>query len=71
MQKRRSAVLPPWSPIHPDRDVDCLLALIPAFRELADTAEGAGWTEEEIASSLLALAHVYRDKPPAHMAVWH
>ena len=40
----------------------CLVALAPGFRELVDTAESAGWTEDEIAESLLALVHVYRDK---------
>jgi hypothetical protein len=64
MQKRRSAVLSPWSPVHPDRDVDCLISLVPAFRGLVQSAEDAGWTAQEIAASLLALTHVYDNELP-------
>jgi hypothetical protein len=64
MQKRRSAVLSPCSPVHPDREVDCLVALVPAFRGLVQTAEDAGWTAQEIAASLLALTHVYDNELP-------
>lgn len=49
--------------IQADRGVDCVIALIPAFRRLVVAAEQAGWTEEEVASALLALTHVYGDKP--------
>ena len=55
----------------PDRSVDCLVALVPGFRELVDTAESAGWTEDEIAASLLALVHVYRDKQAKQTGVCH
>jgi hypothetical protein len=55
----------------PDRSVDCLVALVPGFRELVDTAESAGWTEDEIAASLLALVHVYRDKQAKQNAICH
>lgn len=48
-----------------ERSVDCLVSLVPGFRELIDSAESAGWSEEEIAASLLALVHVYRDKQTA------
>jgi hypothetical protein len=70
MQKRRSAVLSPKSPFHPDREVDCLFALVPAFRGLVQTAEDAGWTEEEVASSLLALVYAYDNKLPK-TGLWH
>jgi hypothetical protein len=64
MQKRHSALLSPRSPVQPDRDVDCLIALVPAFRGLVQTAEDAGWTTQEIAASLLALTHVYDKELP-------
>ena len=64
MQKRRSAVLSPWSPVNPDGNVDCLIALVPAFRGLVQNAEEAGWTTQEIAASLLALTHVYDEELP-------
>ena len=69
MQKHQTDGVPAISARIPERDVDCsdrsvkcLVALVPAFRELVDTAESAGWSEDEIAESLLALVHVYRDK---------
>jgi hypothetical protein len=64
MQKRRSAMLSPTSAVRPDREVDCLVALVPAFRGLVQTAEDAGWTAPEIAASLLALTHVYDNELP-------
>ena len=70
MQKRRSAVSSPSSPVHPDRDVDCMLALMPAFRGLVQTAEDAGWTEQEVAASLLTLVYVYETKLP-ETGLWH
>ena len=54
-----------------ERSVDCLVSLVPGFRELIDTAESAGWSEEEIAASLLALVHVYRDKQAKQTAICH
>jgi hypothetical protein len=71
MQKHQMDVVSAAPGLPPERSVDCLVALVPAFRELVDTAEGAGWTEEEIASSLLALVHVYRDKQAKQTAVCH
>ena len=71
MQKRETEVMSPKSGVHPDRDVDCLLALIPAFRGLVQTAEEAGWTEGEVAASRLALVHVYGEKLPEHTGLWH
>ena len=71
MQKRLIEDVSPILGAQPDRGVECLLALIPAFRGVVNTAEEAGWTEEEVASSLLALVHVYRDKLPAHVGNWH
>ena len=55
----------------PDRSVDCLVSLVPGFQELVDTAESAGWSEDEIAASLLALVHVYRDKQARQTAICH
>ena len=57
-----SARIPERNGDCPDRSVECLITLVPGFRELIDSAESAGWTEDEIAESLLALVHVYRDK---------
>jgi hypothetical protein len=71
MQKRQMEVLSAKPGVLPERSVDCLVTLVPAFRELVETAEGAGWTEEEIASSLLALVHVYRDRQATQTAVCH
>ena len=51
-------ILPPEkAPGHPDRDVDCEDAMRPAFQNLINQAEAAGWTAEEIESALLALAN--------------
>lgn len=41
---------------HPDRLHDCLLAVEPAFRALAEQAELAGWSREEVATALNGLA---------------
>lgn len=71
MQKRLREVVSPKSDVSPDRDVDCLLAVMPAFRGLVQSAEDAGWTEDEVASALLALAHVYGDKLSKHTGLWH
>ena len=57
-----SAVQPPKSTMEPFRDVDCLFALMPAFRELVGRAEGAGWSAEEVALSLLTLASVHESR---------
>ena len=72
MQKHQMEAVPAISARIPERNVDCsdrsvecLVALVPGFRELVDTAESAGWSEDEIAESLLALIHVYRDKQSA------
>jgi hypothetical protein len=71
MQKHQMEAVSAAPRLIPERSVDCLVALVPAFRELVDTAEGAGWTEDEIAASLLALVHVYRDKQSKRTGVCH
>ena len=71
MPKRHNTVLSPSSGVHAYRDVDCLFALMPVFRELVQTAEEAGWTEEEVASSLLTLAYVHGNKRSEYAALWH
>jgi hypothetical protein len=40
----------------PDRVIDCELYLEPAFEELAEAAEAAGWSGDEIDSALISLA---------------
>ena len=64
MQKRGSAMSSPASPVQPDREAGCLLALVPAFRGLVQSAEDAGWTGEEVAVSLIALAYAYDSRLP-------
>jgi hypothetical protein len=41
---------------HPDRDLECQAALSDAFGDLADRAEAAGWSDEEVATALSTLA---------------
>ncbi len=41
---------------HPDRSIECQAALSDSFDELVDQAIAAGWTDEEIAAALTALA---------------
>ena len=62
-----SAVQPPKSFLEPFRDVDCLFALMPAFRELVRRAEGAGWSAEEVATSLLTLASLHGSGQVEHL----
>jgi hypothetical protein len=71
MQKHQMEAVVVAPGLVPERSIDCLVALVPAFRELVDTAESAGWTEDEIAASLLALVHVYRDKQAKQNAICH
>lgn len=65
-----SVVSPPsrWSPY---RDVDCLFALMPEFRGLVRLAEEAGWSADEIASSLLTLAQLNSDGPIGNTGIPH
>ncbi|MCD1644950.1 hypothetical protein [Aurantimonas coralicida] len=42
-----------------DRSLDCLLAIEPAFQELASQAQAAGWSEDDVSAALLELAHQY------------
>ncbi len=41
---------------HLDRDLECQAALSDAFAELADRAVAAGWSDQEVAAALTALA---------------
>ena len=47
---------PAISKDHPDRDLECQAALSDAFADLADRAAAAGWSDEEVAAALTALA---------------
>ncbi|MEC5322772.1 hypothetical protein [Aurantimonas sp. A3-2-R12] len=40
-----------------DRSLDCLVAIEPAFQELAARAQAAGWSENDVSAALLELAH--------------
>ena len=56
-------IMPPRRPgDYADRCIDCDLALEPPFQMLAHQAEAAGWTEDEVAATLLSLAanHIKR-----------
>ena len=39
-----------------DRDLQCEVALAPAFDQLVDAAAVVGWSEDEVANALLSLA---------------
>ncbi|RWN98937.1 MAG: hypothetical protein EOS07_36490, partial [Mesorhizobium sp.] len=57
MKRSSVAIVEPSCPAdHPDRGLQCQLALEPAFQELAERASESGWTEDEIAYALLELA---------------
>jgi len=45
---------------YPDRDIDCEEALESEFSVLAERAEAAGWSVNEIARALGCLAIAYR-----------
>lgn len=47
---------PKHGPDDPDRGIDCEFSLEPAFQAMADQAEAAGWTEDEVSCALLGLA---------------
>ncbi|RJT23988.1 hypothetical protein D3227_38035 [Mesorhizobium waimense] len=54
---KRSGIVEPSSPAdHADRGLQCKLALEPAFLELVGRAADSGWSEDEIAYSLIELA---------------
>jgi hypothetical protein len=71
MLKRHVDVTSPKSSANPERDVDCLFALMPAFRHLVHTAKEAGWTEDEVATCLLTLASIHENRPAEHAGLWH
>jgi hypothetical protein len=57
MKRSSVAIVEPSCPAgHPDRGLQCQLALEPAFQELAERAAESGWTEDEIAYALFKLA---------------
>ncbi len=41
---------------HPDRDILCQEAIEAEFQSLADRAQAAGWSREEVATALMELA---------------
>lgn len=53
----KSEVAPPVTGRgHPDRHLSCQEAIEPAFQELAENAESAGWSSDEVAAALVDLA---------------
>ncbi|MFB9984750.1 hypothetical protein ACFSQQ_40905 [Mesorhizobium kowhaii] len=57
MKRSSIAIVEPMCPVdHPDRGLQCQLALEPALQDLVERAAESGWTEEEIAYVLLDLA---------------
>ena len=70
MLKRHRAVSSSSS-VHPERDVDCVLAVMRAFRGLVRTGEEAGWSKGDVAASLLTLASIHESKPPEYAGFRH
>ena len=71
MLKRHRAVSSSSS-VHPERDVDCVLAVMRAFRGLVRTGEEAGWSEGDVAASLLAASFPFHEsKPPEYAGFRH
>ncbi|MER9335320.1 hypothetical protein NKJ06_15185 [Mesorhizobium sp. M0293] len=59
MKRSSIAIVQPSCPVdHPDRGLQCQLALGPALQQLFERAAEFGWTEDEIAFALLELARV-------------
>ncbi|BAB54577.1 hypothetical protein [Mesorhizobium japonicum] len=59
MKRSSIAIVQPSCPVdHPNRGLQCQLALEPALQDLIESAAGSGWTEDEIAYALLELAGV-------------
>ncbi|ESZ09429.1 hypothetical protein X737_32940 [Mesorhizobium sp. L48C026A00] len=57
MKRSSVAIVEPSCPAdHPERGLQCQLALEPALQELAQRAAESGWTEDEIAYALLERA---------------
>ncbi|MET2832233.1 hypothetical protein [Mesorhizobium shangrilense] len=57
MKRSSIAIVQPTCPVdHPDRGLQCQLALEPAVQQLVERAAESGWTEDEIARALLELA---------------
>ncbi|SFL17766.1 hypothetical protein SAMN04488498_14813 [Mesorhizobium albiziae] len=57
MKRSSIAIVEPSCPVdHPDRGLQCQLALESALQELVERAAESGWTEDEIAYALLELA---------------
>jgi hypothetical protein len=71
VRKPLLSVASPPSRWGPYRDVDCLFALMPEFRGLVRLAEEAGWSADEIASSLLTLAQLNSDRPIENTGIPH
>jgi hypothetical protein len=42
---------------HPDRAIECQFALEPDFQDLVRRAVKSGWTEDEVATTMIDLAH--------------
>lgn len=56
-------VEPPILPENsPDREVNCEVALEPAFKELVAASQDRGWTAQETAATLLRIAKAHADR---------
>ncbi|BAB54708.1 hypothetical protein [Mesorhizobium japonicum] len=57
MKRSNIAIVQPSCPVdHPDRGLQCQLALEPALQQLVQRAAESGWSEDEVACALLDLA---------------
>ncbi|RWM06662.1 MAG: hypothetical protein EOR72_31295 [Mesorhizobium sp.] len=63
MKRSSIAIAQPTCTVdHPDRALQCQLALEPALQQLAERAAESGWSEDEIANALLELAGALFDR---------
>ncbi|WP_192247944.1 hypothetical protein [Mesorhizobium caraganae] len=56
MKRSSIAIAHPSWVDHPDRALQCQLALEPALEQLVQRAAESGWTEDEMACALFELA---------------
>lgn len=65
MKRSSIAIVEPSCPVdHPDRGLQCQLALESAFQELAERAAESGWTEEIATRSSNSPARASGATPP-------
>ncbi|MFD2055826.1 HdeD family acid-resistance protein [Mesorhizobium calcicola] len=58
----RKIELPILQENSPDREINCEVALEPAFEELAAASQARGWTAQETAATLLRIAKAHADR---------